>query len=160
MRQSRNGKEMKKSFSVPISYLCKGHINEFLNFPDLEDILFFVYKYRTYGRGNHLHHQSLSAGMTFVNIVSSQCDLQELNNCLYRVWACWMRCLHEQTFKDWIQALLHIIIMFLCIFYPIMRVACPVCSNILTMHLTYLLCFHTKTPAGHLTVLQVFSQCL
>lgn len=73
---------MEKSISVPISYLCKGHINEFLNFPDLEDILIFVYMYKTYGRYYHLHHQSLSAGITFINIVSSQHDLQELNNCL------------------------------------------------------------------------------
>lgn len=73
---------MEKSISVPISYLHKEHINEFLNFPDLEDILIFFYKYRTYGRDNHLHHQSLSAGITFINVVSSQHDLQKLNNCL------------------------------------------------------------------------------
>jgi len=66
---------MEKSINVHINYLYKGHINEFLNLPDLEDILIFVSKYRTDGRDNHLHHQSLSAGITFINIVSSQHDL-------------------------------------------------------------------------------------
>lgn len=63
--------------------LINGHINEFLNFPDLEDILIFVSKYRTYGRGNHLHHQSFSAEITFINIgrftVAQQLLIKSMN---------------------------------------------------------------------------------
>lgn len=84
LRQSTNGKEMgeKKPISIHISYLCKGHINDVFNFPDLEDILIFVCKYRTYNRDSHLHYPSLSAEVTFISILSSQHDLQDLNNCL------------------------------------------------------------------------------
>lgn len=106
--------------------MYKRHINKFLKFPDLEDVLIFVYKYRTCCRANHLHHQSLSARITFINIVLSiiyRSTVTVFKGCEHAEYGVSLGVLpktENKHFNSWvcISSYLHIM-------HLIVHVACP-----------------------------------
>lgn len=112
LRYPQDSQQMEEKWKKLSAYLsatiCKRQVNELLKFPNLEDILISVYKYRTYGKANHLHHQCLSA-RTFSTLLAA--------NMVYRSTATvhkWhehaeMWYLNYHIFKDRVQALLFIL---------------------------------------------------